>query len=58
MVFDCGESCRWLRYSGNFCILLTKTTVAKNQVPLSYDRVRGLYFVAVIFAAIIIALYL
>ena len=32
-------------------ILLTKTTAAQNEVVLGYHRVRGLYFLAVIFAA-------
>ena len=35
-------------------MLLTKTTVAENEVLLSYHRVRGLYFLAVVFAATII----
>ena len=35
-------------------MLLTKTTAAQNDVALSYHRVRGLYFPAVIFAATII----
>ena len=30
--------------------LLTKTTAAQNDVTLSYHRVRGLYFLAVVFA--------
>ena len=34
-------------------ILLTKTTAAQNEVALSYDRVRGLYYQAIAFAAII-----
>ena len=37
-------------------ILLTKTTAARNGVALSYHRVRGLYFLAVVFAAIILLL--
>ena len=32
-------------------ILLTKTTAAKNEVALSYHRVRGLYLLAVVFVA-------
>ena len=32
------------------CTLLTKITVARKEVALSYHRVRGLYFLAVIFA--------
>ena len=35
-------------------ILLTKTTAAQNEVALSYYRVRGLYFLAVAFAATLI----
>ena len=31
-------------------ILLTKTTAAQNEGALSYRRVRGLYFLAVVFA--------
>ena len=38
----------------NLCILHTKTTAAQNEVALSYHRVWGLYFLAVVFAAIII----
>ena len=34
-------------------LLLTKTTAAKCEVALSYDRVRGLYFLALIFVAAI-----
>ena len=34
-------------------ILLTKTTAAGNEDALSYLRVRGLYFLAVVFAATI-----
>ena len=36
------------------CIPLTKITVAQNKVALSYHRVRGLYFLAVIFASTIV----
>ena len=35
-------------------ILLTKTTAARNGVALSYHSVRGLYFLAVAFAATIV----
>ena len=35
-------------------ILLTKTTAAKNEVTLSYHRVRGLCFPAVVFVAAIV----
>ena len=38
-------------------IRLTKTTAAWNEVALSYYRLRGLYFVAVIFAATMCILY-
>ena len=34
-------------------ILLTKTTAARNGVALSYHSVRGLYYLAVAFAATI-----
>ena len=30
-------------------ILLTKTTAAQNEVALSYHKVRGVYFLAVVF---------
>ena len=30
-------------------ILLTKTTAAQNEAALSYHRLRGLYFLAVVF---------
>ena len=35
-------------------VLLTKTTAAQNEAALSYDRVRGLYFLAVVFVRRII----
>ena len=35
-------------------ILLTKTTAVQNKVALSYHRVRGLYFLAIVFAATIV----
>ena len=34
-------------------ILLTKTTAAQNEVALSYHGMRGLYFLAVVFASTI-----
>ena len=34
-------------------MLLTKTTAAQNEVALSYHRVRGQYFLAVVFAVTI-----
>ena len=39
-----------------FCILLIKTTAAQNEVALSYYRVRGLYFLAVVFVTTIVTL--
>ena len=39
-------------------ILPTKTTAAKNEVALSYDRVRGLYFLAVVFVATITYMFM
>ena len=38
-------------------ILLTKTTAARNEVALSYHRVRGLYFPAVVFVPTIVLIY-
>ena len=35
-------------------ILLTKTTAAQNEDALSYHKVRGLYFLAVVFVGSII----
>ena len=35
-------------------ILLTKTAAAQNEVALSYLKVRGLYFLAVVFAGTIV----
>ena len=35
-------------------ILLTKTTAAQSEDALTYDRMRGLYFLAVVFAATIV----
>ena len=37
-----------------YIILLKKTTAARSEVALSYHKVRGLYFLAVVFAATII----
>ena len=34
-------------------MLLTKTTAAQSEGALSYDSMRGLYFLAVVFAATI-----
>ena len=34
-------------------ILLTKTTAAQNEVALGYHRLRGLYFLAVVFVTTI-----
>ena len=34
-------------------MLLTKTTAAQNEVALRYYRVRGLYFLAVVFVTTI-----
>ena len=34
--------------------LLTKTTTAQNKVALSWHKVRGLYFLAVVFVATIL----
>ena len=36
---------------------LTKTTAAQNEDALSYHRVRGLYFQAVVFVATIVILF-
>ena len=35
-------------------IVLTKTTASQNEVALSYHSVRGLYFLAVVFAEIVV----
>ena len=37
-------------------IFLTNITAAENEVALSYHRVRGLYFLAVVFVATIVSL--
>ena len=39
-------------------IFLKKITAAQNEVTLTYHRLRGLYFVAVVFAATIMTLLL
>ena len=41
----------WFSYTDSDITLLlpTKTTATKNEVVLSYHRVRGLYFLAVFF---------
>ena len=41
-------------FSIDNAILAAKITAAQNEVVLSYHRVCGLYFVAVIFAATIV----
>ena len=35
-------------------ILFTKTTAAQDEVALSYHVARGVYFLAVVFAAVIV----
>ena len=37
-------------------ILLTKTTAVQNEDALSFHKLRGLYFLAVIFATSIVAI--
>ena len=39
------------------CILLTKTTAAQNEGALSYHKVRGLHFLAVVFVRRIVGIY-
>ena len=46
------RSCQVFHYTG--IILLRKITATKNEVVLSYFKVRGLYFLAVIFARLYI----
>ena len=41
-----------------FTILLTKTAAAQNEVALCYYRVRGPYFLAVIFMATLFGIFL
>ena len=43
-------------YRANITILLTKATAAQNEDALSYLRVRGLYYLAVVFVATILHL--
>ena len=38
----------------SYYTLPTKTTAAQNAFTLSYHRVRGLYFLAVVFTAIVV----
>ena len=40
-------------FLSNFIILLIKATAAQNEDALRYHSVRGLYFLAVVFAATI-----
>ena len=40
------------------CCTLAKTTAAQNEVALNYQRVRGLYFLAVVSAATIVLILL
>ena len=37
-----------------YTVLLTKTTATQNELALSYDIVRELYFLGIVFAAIIV----
>ena len=37
--------------------LLTKTTAAQKEVALNYHRVRGLYFLAVVFVATVVDMF-
>ena len=49
---------RFIRISENTrCVQCTKTTAARNEAALSYHLVRGLHFLAVVFAAIIYPLH-
>ena len=42
-------------YIGAYILIFpTKTTAAQNEVALSYHKVRGLYFLAVVFEATIV----
>ena len=41
---------------GYVIILLIKLTAAQNEVALSYHRVRGLYFLSVIFAGTVLTI--
>ena len=41
-------------YASNILILLTKTTAAQNEVALSNQGIRGLCFLAVVFASTIV----
>ena len=41
----------YILYNIHLTILLTKTTAAQNEAALSYHRVRGLYFLAVVFVS-------
>ena len=49
----CVNSKMHVQNTVNQTILLTKTTAARNGAALSYPRVRGLYFLAVVFVAAI-----
>ena len=48
---SCAASCAVVQ---QLTILLTKTTAVQNDVALSYHRVRGLYFLAVVFVRSIV----
>ena len=55
-VCACGYTVHCTRSEDDYLVtLLTKITAAKNEVALSYHRLRGLYFLAVVFAATIVA---
>ena len=43
-----------IRLGNNYIILHIKITAVQNEVAVGYDRVRGIYFLAVIFVATIV----
>ena len=49
--------CKYYTIEREVGILLTKTTATQNEVALSYHKMRGLYFLAVVFVrSIVLAL--
>ena len=54
MLFNTTYVKPYYKYKLTYNILLTKTTAVQNEDALSYHRVRGLYFQAVVIVATIV----
>ena len=50
------NNCSFSAAKFSITVLLTKTTAAQNEYALSYYKVRGLYFLVVVFVGIIVSI--